>query len=113
MTARALILSAQPLRRPTTLLRSSLLFSSLLSILLSVAGHNSIAAEQPTATTAATAPVTAPTTTGSPLPKATKVPPAPGATTKAEIAPLEQTIETFITSEEIDTDKAVDFPTNI
>jgi hypothetical protein len=57
--------------------------------------------------------VTAPTTTGSPLPKATKVPPAPGATTKAEIAPLEQTIETFITSEEIDTDKAVDFPTNI
>ena len=36
-----------------------------------------------------------------------------GAAAKAQSTPLEQTVETFITSEEIDTDKAVDFPTNI
>ncbi|MFT4721652.1 MAG: hypothetical protein ACI9SB_002829, partial [Candidatus Azotimanducaceae bacterium] len=39
--------------------------------------------------------------------------PKSGDTTKAQVTPLEQTVETFITSEEIDTDKAVDFPTNI
>jgi hypothetical protein len=99
-------LRARPIRRLRHLLLSSLLFSLPTSLL----SHNSIAAEQPNAE----APKVAPSVS-SPLPNNTTGSAAPesGATTKAEITPLEQTIETFITSEEIDTDKAVDFPTNI
>jgi hypothetical protein len=81
--------------------------SLLASLLLALLGLNSgYAAEQP----ASSPPV------ANSLPSTTETEPAdpqPSDTTKAQLTPLEQTVETFITSEEIDTDKAVDFPTNI
>jgi hypothetical protein len=100
-------LTKHPLQLRRYLLLSSLLFAQLV--------HNSIAAEQPTAVAPKTAASTAPPAVSKPLPNTNNVPPAPESDekTKAQIAPLEQTFETFITSEEIDTDKAVDFPTNI
>jgi hypothetical protein len=82
------------------------------SLLLNLLGLNSgVAAEQPAS----------PPPIANSLPSATVTQPAdpepfdpkPSDTTKAQATPLEQTVETFITSEEIDTDKAVDFPTNI
>jgi hypothetical protein len=79
----------------------------LASLLLSLLGLNcGFAAAQP----ASSPPV------ANSLPSTTVTAPAdpePSNPTEAQVTPLEQTVETFITSEEIDTDKAVDFPTNI
>jgi len=84
----------------------------LASLLLSLLGINSgFAAEQPGSSppVANSLPSTTITEPADPEP----LDPKPSDTTKAQVTPLEQTVETFITSEEIDTDKAVDFPTNI
>ncbi|MFT6039281.1 MAG: hypothetical protein ACI9TP_002077 [Candidatus Azotimanducaceae bacterium] len=84
----------------------------LASLLLCLLGLDSgLAAEQP----ASSAPIAnnLPSTTVTESSDLEPFDPKSGDTTKAQVTPLEQTVETFITSEEIDTDKAVDFPTNI
>ena len=84
----------------------------LASLLLSMLGLDcGFAAEQPASSppVANSLPSTTVTEPADPEPTDSK----PSETNKAQVTPLEQTVETFITSEEIDTDKAVDFPTNI
>ncbi len=102
------------LLQPILPLRQRLLSRLLFSLVFSVTTHSSIAAEQPTSESSNVAATSTSPASGDPSPSTT-VPADPelSEAPKAEIAPLEQTVETFITSEEIDTDKAVDFPTNI
>ena len=87
-------------------IKKRLLGSLVLSLLSPLSLNSGFAAEQPASSppVANTLPTTTPTAPADP---------EPIDTSKAQVTPLEQTVETFITSEEIDTDKAVDFPTNI